>query len=160
MKMLLLALLFLVGCGQEVMVDHRSSTTYLDQPFEGVYYFDYGGYLEIIVSEDNELTILRENQSLQSVNPQNNTIGSHPSIYYSGLEVKNGIARFSTNVNYGVDTYDLEGDTSGADIESNHRTDYEFKMSGDKLQITIRIYEGTTNTNLNYVIAERILTSL
>ena len=112
------------------------------------------------MGEDQELTIVREGQALNSVNPNNDTLGTHPAIYYSGLEIYQGLARFSANVNYGVDTYDLEEDVSGRDIEGSHRTDYQFRMMGDKLEITITIYEGTTNNNLNTVVARRVLTSL
>ncbi len=156
----LMALLILVGCGSntEYVVQHHD--TPVAQEFEGVYYFDNGGYLEIIMGEDQELTIVREGQALNSVNPNNDTLGTHPAIYYSGLEIYQGLARFSANVNYGVDTYDLEEDVSGRDIEGSHRTDYQFRMMGDKLEITITIYEGTTNNNLNTVVARRVLTSL
>jgi len=156
------SLLLLMSCGSDYHYapDIVNAPVIYDQVFEGVYYFDNGGYLEIIQGEDNELTLVREGQSIQSINPKNGTLGSHPAIYYSGLEVINGVARFFMNVSYSSSTYDLEEDVSGRDITGVRRTDFELEMVGDHLQLTIKIYDGAINSNVNGVIATRVLRSI
>lgn len=130
------------------------------QDFEGIYYFDNGGYLELIAGIDDEVTIMREGQSLTSINPKNDTFASHPAIYKTGLEPVDNKLRFTTNVNY-TDGYDLEEDESGKDIRDSRRTDYEIKLlKNGNIKLTIKIYSDRMNHNANYIVAERTFTSL
>ncbi len=162
--LLVIPLLLLIGCGQprtiRPKVVQQNNVTVYDQSFEGVYYFDNGGYLEVIQGEDNELTVLREGQSLQSINPGSGNIASHPAVYYSGLEVINGMARFFANVRYSGATHDIEEDVSGLSIDGTRRTDFQLQMVGDHLELTIRIFGGPIGNDMNGVIATRVLRSI
>ena len=169
----LIGLLVLVGCGSDVeyvkYVD-RVKTEYVDrveteteyvpvaQEFEGIYYFDNGGYLEIIMGADSELTLMREGQYLQCVNPHNDTICSHPVIYMTGLEVQDGKLQWSQNINYVTGNAMLD-DVRGRSITGSRRVDFMLQMVDDNLQLTVNIYNAAMNQGATTVVAQRILTS-
>jgi len=118
-----------------------------------------GGYIELTSTQDGLIDIQSRYQNLQSENPDNNTIGTHPRISGTLLRQHNEVIQFERNDNYSSTTNDLEEDISGANIIGRHRTIYKFESysDGDCLRITIKIYQGAVNSNINDVIASRIL---
>jgi hypothetical protein len=161
----LMTLFILISCGKESVIDRVyidnvvTNEVRISQDFEGVYYFKDGGFLEIIVGSDNEITLMREGQSIQSINPKNNTLCSHPLIYITGLESKGNKLKFFGNVNY-TDGNDLEEDESGVDIRGSKRTDYEIKLlKNGRISLTIDVYSDSIGNNANYIIAKRVLNS-
>jgi hypothetical protein len=96
MKALFLSLLMtmtLVGCGNDnyhtryVPVDKE---VVVAQDFENVYYFENGGFIELVASSDNEVSILRAGYTLTSLNPNNQTFGHHPIVTRENLEPYKG----------------------------------------------------------------------
>ena len=159
----LILLLGLVGCGKdyeykEVFVDKEIT---IAQDFEGVYYLNNGSFIELVASSDNEVTILREGYNLTSENPKNSTLGTHPVVTRENLEPNNRKLFFSLNVNYGnSNQYDLEEDVNGSDITGTRRTDYLFELINDNnIKITVKIYQSSSNNNINKVVATRVFES-
>ena len=130
------------------------------QDLEGVFYFDLGGQIEFIADVEDKIHIVTAGQSIQSVNPANDTIGSHPIISGSDLPIVDGAIRFHKNVNYKSNTHDIEKDVGG-DIDGTKRTDYIIEMlESGRIRLTIKIYDNKINTNVNFIVAERVLESL
>jgi len=132
----------------------------LVQDFENTYYFENGGFIELVTSNDNEVTILRTNYSIVVENA-NSTLANMPVLTAENLEPNNNLIIISRDINYGSSSqYDLERDDNGSNITSTHRTDYKFELLQDKnLRLTITIYEGRTNNNINKVIFKRDMIS-
>ena len=155
-SLLVMLVLLLASCG--------SQTEYVRsaQDFEGVFYFSNGGRIELIASADNEITILRSMQSITTLNPKNSTLGSHPIVVKENLEVYGDNIFFTINVNYGTNAqYDIEEDVSGADITGSRRTDFRFERTvTNSLRLTISIYANKINSNVNSVVARRVLESI
>lgn len=160
---LTIAALFLSACGSDYHTIEKVPVEVevpVAQDFEGVFYFENGSQIELVAGYDGDVTILRSGQSLQSINPQNDTLGSHPTVSGEGFEVSNGKIFFFSNANY-TGGNDLEEDVSGSNITGQKRTDYLIELLGDgRLQLTIKIYSDKINNNANYVVATRIFTSL
>ena len=176
MKLLILSILF-IGCNteyiqhtkeipieKEVFIDKEVEVIrYVPQDFEGIYYFKYGGQIELLVGYDQKIHIIRENQYIQSLNPKNDTVGGHP-VIFSTLPLTNigNTLRWTLNVNYGTsDMYDIEEDINGKDITSVRRTDFRIKLENDgNIELTIGIYKNAINKNTNYIVVYRILNSI
>ena len=159
---IILFTLLLISCGKntEFVSVGNSVEVIKAQDFEGVYYFDHGGYMELIAGDDGEVTIMREGQNLQSINPDNDTLGSHPIMYATGLEPQSGEIKLFVNLRY-TDGNDLEEDLSGANIRDTRRTDVIIKLLDNRrIQMTIKVYSDSMNNNTNSVVAERVFTSI
>lgn len=156
---MILPLLLLMSCEQN-MVFIRGDTIVEKQEFEGKYTFDNQSFIELITSVDNEITFVTAGQSLNSVNPENDTVGTHPIISDRDVELTNGkLVLPPRNVNYNT-RHDIEQDISGSNITGSHRTDVTVeKTANNGIKITIMIWQGALNNNINTIIATRILTS-
>lgn len=164
----MLAVITLVGCGEdtkyikeivEVPVDVPVEVV-VPQDFEGAYFMNNDSYIELTTSYDDDVIVETSNQLLVSKNPQNNTYAFHPTI--SGrYQIVNGELFFSRDVDYkDANQYDIEEDDSGADITGQHYTTFRFQQLNDgRIKLTISIYSGTKYDNLNYRIAKRVFTS-
>jgi len=99
---------------------------------------------------------------LNSINPKNNSTGTHPNITDRNVQPVNGkLILPSRNYNYSSSTHDIEEDDSGSNITGNHRTDITVEKVGyNKIKLTIQIWDGALNNNVNNIIANRTLTSL
>jgi len=165
MKKLLfvMSLVLFIGCGKDSVVV-KEKLVYKDvvvaQEFEGSFFMNGNSFIELVASSDNEVTILRTNQMLTSLNPKSVTYGNHPPITIENLEIHNGKLSFSKDVNYSTaNVYDLEEDVNGNDIIGVHRTDYLFyKLTDGRLQLRVSIFQGRTNHNINNVVARRYFT--
>lgn len=157
----LAAMLFLVGCGDEYLVTNHLPPTDDDISYEGVYFFEYGGVLELVESADGDITVIQGNQSLTSVNPEDDTFAHHPRIRGENLELHGDFLFLSRDENYSSSSHDVEEDESGANITGKRRTDYLFELLDDGgLKLTITIFSDRTNSNANYIHAVRVFTGL
>ena len=157
---ILFTMLLLTGCGSDYKTEiTKSYPTVETQSFEGVYYLPNNGYIELTQADDGDVTFDTAYQSIVSENPQNNTFAHHPAI--SGkYEVNSNKILFGKDVDYRTGSqYDLEEDSSGSDITGRHYTTFLVEKVGDEIRLTITIYDGTKNNNLNGVIAKRVLVS-
>jgi len=109
------------------------------------------------MTADGLVEIESTDQILSSYNKVSKTHGTHPSISVTNLPVRDGkLLLLNKNFNYSSTTYDIEEDLSGNSITGNHRTDIVFELTANKeLKITIKIFEGAVNTNVNKIIAKR-----
>jgi hypothetical protein len=131
----------------------------VDQPLEGVYEFENGGYLELIVDHEGYVTILDEDFNLVVVNSYNDTLANMPRVTAENVPVRNNKFTIAKDVNYGnTNQYDLERDDNGQNITGVRYTVLEFSLTNDDvLEILIKVYDGRRNNNLNWVIFETTL---
>ena len=133
------------------------------QDFEGVFYLPHGGYIELIEAHDGDVYFDTSYQSIISKNigpgAGLNSFANHPPI--SGkYEVSNGTLFFGKDVDYkSSNQYDLEADEDGADITGKHYTTFKVDKVDDDIRLTITVYSGTKNNNLNWILTKRVLRS-
>ncbi len=115
-------------------------------------------FISISMTTDNLLEIESQDQILTSYNKKSKTYGNHPTISVTNLPVKNGkVLLLNKSYSYSSSTHDLEEDKNGANITGNRRTDIVMeKIAENHLRVTIEIYEGNVNSNVNKVVAKRI----
>lgn len=129
------------------------------QMFEGYWYLQNGGTLEIIVGSDDRITLVTSGQNIQSINPKNGTHAGHPHMSGSQLRVVNGEIRFFKDLTYNSN-HDVEEDISGANITGKKRTDFTISEKDGRLIIQIKIYSGASNSNPNNIVAKRTIKSV
>jgi len=162
MRVLIILLFILTGCG----TDHHYDVIEQSQAFEGHYEFINSkgerSFLELSTDGNGNVTFESTGQSLNSINPKNNSTGTHPNITDRNVQPVNGkLILPSRNYNYSSSTHDIEEDDSGSNITGNHRTDITVEKVGyNKIKLTIQIWDGALNNNVNNIIANRTLTSL
>lgn len=159
MKSLILASLVVLGltsCGKEYV----TTTQMVAQDFEGFYYCDNNSNIELVTDYNNSVIVESYGQSMNSVNPKNGTLGTHPTVSYRDLVINgNKLVIFPRNYNYSSSTHDIENDTTGSNITGNKRTDVLFQLNNDKsLKVEFTIYSNAVNSNINSVIAKRTFT--
>lgn len=155
--LLILITLSFASCGKRVYNNTKTVTEYkeVSQLFEGRFYLSNNSYIELYQSGDM-VHVSSHGQLLTVVNPENDTFGEMPRISGNYVLVEDKI-RFSKNLNY-RDGNDIEEDLSGNNIRGHKRTDVTIEMVDEKLQITIEIYSNKSNSNVNRIIAKRVLT--
>lgn len=147
-------LILFTGCGKDVSLVE----TFKAQDFEGFYYCDNNSTLELISDFSNRVTFESSGQSLNSVNPKNDSLGTHPTISDRDLiAVNNKLVMSPRNYNYNSSTHDLETDVRGSNITGNRRTDISLKLLTEhEIELTIDIFEGPVNGNVNSIVAKRL----
>jgi len=146
------------GCGKteynNVLVPTRMA-----QDFEGLFYCENGSNVELIADYQDRVTFETSGQSLNSINPINSTLSTHPIISNRDVVVNgNKLVMFPVNVTYSSSTHDVEKD-AGGDINGKKRTDYSISLNEqDQLLIKITIYDNAINSNINSIIVEREFT--
>ena len=152
---LLVSMFIFTGCGENL----EYVGVPVQQQFEGLYRFDNGSSLELVAAHDGELSIIRQGQVLNTVNPQNNTLGTLPKFSGEGLEPLGNSVFFTRNYNY-TSGNDIENDTSGANILGKKKTDVVISLLSNKqVKVTVTIYANAVNSNINYVVATRTFLS-
>jgi len=151
------------SCGkntQTIIENLKETTVEVEkaQEFEGFYSFDNNSQIELIAGADQEIHVLRDFQILNTINPQNNTIGTFPVFSKSALEIKNNALFFSLDLNY-KDGNDIEEDDNGANIRGRKRTDVTIQKTETGIRMTLQVYSNRTNDNLNFIIATRVFES-
>ena len=163
----------LVGCGKAYRDTNNYITNVTNNPetiqnstdstlpdFAGVYRFANDSILEIKQSVDSDVTFETTGQFLQSVNPKNDTFGTHPSINKKDAEIHNNVVFFVQNFNY-TSGQDLEEDDSGSNITGQKQTSVLLELVEErKIRLTIKIYGDSMNNNPNEVVAKRVFESL
>jgi len=150
---ILLSLVF-IGCDDNFYEINESQ-----QAVNGTYDFEYGGRFTVSVLDNNCIYLLQaNNEALSSVNPRNQTLGTHP-VFNRLICQYNGSYRYSQNHNYNSGN-DLEEDLSGLNISGSKKTDYIVTFQNGQMRITILIYSSGINNNINSVIATREFISL
>ena len=159
--LIMISLLLLASCGKDYV--HTTSTVekevYLAQDFEGFYSCDNYSQVELIVDYQDRVTFETTAQSLNSINPDNGTLGTHPTVSERDLVVNGDSLVISPrNYNYSSSTHDIEEDTGGSNITGQRRTDVSVKKTGENtIELKFVIFSGAINSNINYVDAERTL---
>lgn len=163
MRNLLLAVTLMtlvVSCGRREKVKYKTNTVTeveeveVSQLFEGSFYLENNGFIEMYQSGDN-VYIDSRYQNLTTINPENNTFGELPKI--SGeYEIVDNKVRISKNLNY-RDGNDIEEDVTGNNIRGNRRTDITIEFIDDIVNITYEIYSNRINDNINTIVAKRTL---
>lgn len=156
------ALVFVVGCGRkdrvvEVEVEVEKIVA-VAQDFEGTYLCDNNSYLELIADYKDRITFETSGQSMNSINPQNGTVGTHPVIGERDVVVVGGdrLLIAPRNYTYSSSTHDLENDLTGSNVTGSRRTDVEVKkVSDNKISVKFEIYSGAVNSNVNGIIITR-----
>ena len=159
-KVLLIVLgLSLISCSKKIEENH--SVSIVDntkiQAFEGNFGCSNGSFIELIQDELGNVSFESTGQSLNTVNPKNGTFGTHPTISDRNIAVLNSSVRVSRNFNYSSSTHDIEQDISGSNITGNHRTDVVVTLIDGGIKISIKIWDGAVNGNINSVISNRSL---
>jgi hypothetical protein len=156
----LVLLIFLIICMLSFQsCGNNTEYRYLNQPFEGTYLMDNNSAIEMITGEDGEVTILTAGQLLVSINPKNETFGTHPKLNKTGLEPVAGVISFVKDMNY-TSGMDLEEDVNGANIRGKRMTDVLIQqLPGDRIRITIKIYSDRIKNNPNFIVAVRVFES-
>jgi len=155
-KLIALAtLVLLTSCGKDISVIE----TFKTQDFEGFYFCDNQSSLELLVDFNNRVTFETSGQSLNTVNPVNDTLGTHPTIGERDLLMANNkLIVTPRNYNYNSATHDIEEDVGGSDINGNRRTDLEVVLVKEKeVNITISIFANAVNSNVNNVVVKRTI---
>lgn len=158
MRYVILFFMMLTGCGDGFVATSPVDPPPVEREFEGVYYFENGGYLGLSFSHDGDVIFESANQSLTSVNPENGTLGVHPKIT-GQYEIHNDEVRFIKNVNYS-NSNDIEEDVSGSNITGSRRTDFVLQLTEVGLRLTITIYGGPINDDVDHVDATRVFESI
>lgn len=151
-------LLTLASCGSDYIVAENHAE--VAQKFEGVYFLSNNSFIEIVQDHENKLALLRKGQSLNSVNPENGTLGTFPILSDDELLVFNGVVRFSKDVNFDSSRHDIEEDQSGANINGRRRVDVELRKTAAGIRIRIQVYANRSNDNINWVVVDRVLESI
>lgn len=128
--------------------------------FEGAYILQDNGFIELMENADGDITILRTNQELITVNPKNGTYATIPDISGEKFEVVNGKVIISRDVNYKDGSrYDVEEDVSGSNVTGRRKTVYTFSKDGETLVLRVQIYANKSSHNINFIVADRELRS-
>jgi hypothetical protein len=148
----------LIGCGK----DYKENLVYQEvvkpQEFEGLYYCDNNSSFELVANFKNELSFVSQGQTINSVNPENDTLGTHPTINSRNLVIiDNSLRILSQNYNYSSSKNDIEEDVSGSNITGRRRTDIKLEKIEEKYLLTIEIYSNAVNDNINFIVAKREL---
>ena len=116
-------------------------------------------FLELYADYADRVSFETSGQSLNSVNPQNESLGTHPSIGDRDLEITgDSLVLAPRNYNYSSSTHDIEEDVNGSNITGNRRTDITVKLKKNKdLKLTLKIFDGAVNSNINNIVATREL---
>lgn len=169
----IVGLLVLVSCGndevllqtveKEVEVLKEVEVTkevYKAQDFEGFYFCDNNSSLELLTDHNNRVTFDTYGQSMNSINPQNDTLGTHPVISERDVLIKgNRLIIPPKNYNYSSSTYDIEEDDTGSNITGKKRTDVIVEKSNDdSITVEFVIYSNAINQNINWIVANRKFT--
>lgn len=162
-KLILPVIILVSACGKTDYVLHETFQekrveVEVAQDFEGFYSFENNSQLELVAGSDNEIHVLRDAQVLNTVNPENDTLGTFPIVTESGVEINNGALFFSKDLNY-RDGNDLEEDVSGDNIRGRRRTDFTIEKTEIGVRMTVQIYANRSNDNLNFVVATRVFNS-
>lgn len=163
--LLLLSLLLVTSCGDDIVNNpSHEIIKYIEEPqeFEGVWYFNYGSKIELIVDEEGDVLVSPYGQVLNSINPKDGSLGTHPVINFvsAPLPVINNELRLYQNYNY-TSGGDIEEDVSGSNITGNRATDIRIYLLDDgRLRIKINVYDDAVNNNINSIIATRTFTSI
>ena len=163
MKLLMLiAALSLLGCGDDAPVSH-TVTEYVDRvetvetikvnAFEGYFECDNGGYLDML-SDDNSVYL--ERQLLISKNTDG-SYGNFPSLSSSKLVLSGNTFRYMENANFSSTTNDIEEDGSNSNITGQHALNVTGELTGSKLVLKLKVYDGKINGNLNDIIVNRTI---
>lgn len=157
MKKLILILLLLTGCGKDSYYHTKEYVPVVDaQDFEGYWYCDNNSNLELIADFKNRITFETIGQSLNTVNPSNDTLGTFPVISERDVLVNNNKLLINPrNYTFDKDTHDVEKDTGG-DIDGQKRVDLLIELkSKKKLNIKVKVYNDKINNNINSIVADR-----
>jgi len=146
--------------GEEVEVVVEKEV-FVAQDFENVYLFRNGGFIEMVASKDDEVTILNSGFNLVVRNKGNNTYANFPRVTGENLEIIDNTISIARNVNYGSGSqYDLERDDNGQNITGSRYTVMKYTLLEDlTVKLSITIYSGKQNNNLNFIIFKRTLRS-
>jgi hypothetical protein len=151
-------LLLLVSCNDNEYLTVEQVNVVESQEFEGFYYCDNSSQIELLVDFADRVTIETTGQSLNSINPKNGTLGTHPVIGDRDLLMNgNKLIINPRNYHYSSLSHDIEEDLSGNNITGHKRTDIEISKTDGGIQILIKIYAGAVNQNINNIIAERTI---
>lgn len=156
---ILFILFLLAGCSEDIFNNTYAYPVSAEQ-FEGYYRCDNNSTLELISDFADRVSFETSGQSLNSLNPQNNTLGTHPVVSERDLLVYgNSLLIAPRNYNYNSSTHDIEEDGSGSNITGNRRTDISVTRTHDSsLEVTFSIYQNSVNNNINSIVAYRELT--
>lgn len=163
--MLINLMLLVTSCGKSkhpVYIDRDVEVpveVYKNQDFEGIYYLGNGSQIELVTGYDHEVHILKDNQIINTINPENQTFGTFPRFEKNGLEVINNRIFFTMNLNYN-DGHDIEEDESGDNIRGKRKTDVLIEKTDNGIRIVLSIYKNKINDNINSIVAQRIYESL
>jgi len=141
-----ICLVFLSGCGKRneekvITIAGPTKTVNVYQSFEGTYFFDNGGFIELLHDNDNQVSILADAQELVTINP-NGTLAEHIKFSRNNVLVLQDKVYLSMDMTYNYVNGVL--DDNGNWIVGAHKTDIVMEKSGDKLDIHIQIYENKT----------------
>lgn len=172
----------LTGCGK----DHTIEVRYEDkeiiveipkaQDFEGFYICKIvsagicdtdtppvnclvDSYLELYADYEDRVSFETTGQSLNSLNPNNGTLGTFPVISAKDLVIADKKLNVAPR-NYTFDSskHDIEEDVSGADINGSKRTDVSLELvDGNAVLLNIKVFDNPVNSNINDIIVDRTL---
>jgi hypothetical protein len=150
---IILILLLIVGCGKnkyihtetkDVKTEYR--TNFIKQDYEGLYYFDNNSCMEIIVNYNNEISIIKENQTLISFN-NDNTLAIHPIIYISNVNIVNNKIKWTQNIKYTVSN-SIKDNTDNI-IIGTKRTSFTLELLNfGYIKLTIEIIDNINDENI------------
>ena len=147
------------GCGKEILkqtdikFENKTNTVKEKQKFEGLFFFDLGGEVELIQDSRGQVDFVMVDE-LTTINPENQTNAFIPRFNISNLVVHNGKLTKTLDVNY-TSGADIEEDITGNNINGRKRTDIEITKEGNKIRLKLKIYDNETNNNANFIVAER-----
>jgi len=150
---IILILLLIVGCGKnkyihtetkDVKIEYR--TNFIKQDYEGLYYFDNNSCMEIIVNYNNEISIIKENQTLISFN-NDNTLAIHPIIYISNVNSVNNKIKWTQNIKYTASN-SIKDNTDNI-IIGTKRTSFTLELLNfGYIKLTIEIIDNINDENI------------
>lgn len=162
MRYLIILMLVLVGCGQdlEVKTEDRmvevQKEVFRSQDFEGFWYCENGSTLELMSDYQDRITFETISQSLISLNFDGGT-GIHALLSDRDVVINNNkLVMAPRNVTYSSTSNDIERDGTTSNITGSRRTDIAVKLKTvNSLVINIKIYNASINGGITRVDANR-----
>lgn len=163
----LIIVLLMLGCSRkagDIIIEPVEPITKIEvrhrvQDFEGIFYLENTGLIELIANIENDISIMTVGQSIISENPKSKDFATHPTMHGNRLRITDGRLIWSVNVKY-VTYNNIKEDNSNTVITGVRRTDYLLTYVNGKMTLSIKVWEGPINNVIGNIVVKRIVVEI